>query len=70
MSQGKAITCLTCGTTIRSKHVHHLVRCTCPTEETFVFVDGGDDYLRMGAGPQARWKTEDGVEHRTNRWGN
>lgn len=39
-------TCLLCGDEIESKHRHDYVSCKCGE----IFVDGGKDYIRRGAG--------------------
>ena len=41
---GVKVRCLKCLDVIESKHRHDFVRCKCGA----VFVDGGNDYLRMG----------------------
>ena len=38
--------CLACKTVIHSKHVHDFVTCKC--KDGYIFVDGGDEYLRFG----------------------
>lgn len=38
------VKCVICGETIQSKHRHDFVECSCGN----IFVDGGNDYLRMG----------------------
>lgn len=49
--------CLTCDTIIESTFRHDFRMCECPPGSgTSIFVDGGHDYRRMGAGPQARWE--------------
>lgn len=54
----KVLKCLTCGAVIQSKHRHDWVSCDCPTDSsTSIFVDGGDDYFRMGwASTDAQWE--------------
>jgi len=44
--------CLLCDTVIESIHRHDFVRCKCGE----IFVDGGTDYLRQGAGCFANFK--------------
>lgn len=39
------IKCLSCGEELESKHRHDFVECSC---ENQTFVDGGNDYLRVG----------------------
>jgi hypothetical protein len=39
------IVCLMCGKELESKHRHDFQRCDCPNE---TFVDGGNDYTRVG----------------------
>lgn len=38
------VKCAICNDIIQSKHRHDFVRCGCGA----IFVDGGDDYLRVG----------------------
>ena len=48
--------CLTCGTTIVSRHPHDFVPCDCPPNDDHrVWVDGGSDYMRIGAGDLAEF---------------
>ena len=47
-----AVRCGKCLTMIESKHRHDFQQCMCGD----VFVDGGHDYLRMGANPGATWE--------------
>lgn len=56
-----ALTCLTCGERIVSRYRHDFVSCACPSE-TRIFVDGGQDYQRMGWGEKARFRDDAGVE--------
>lgn len=58
-----AVQCLTCHTTIRSKTVHDFCGCGCASEDTRVYVDGGEDYRRRVYGGRARWREvlEDGT---------
>lgn len=56
----KGLHCLTCDTVIVSRHRHDFVVCRCeqtgdPKTETYIFVDGGSDYKRYGAGMAARF---------------
>ena len=39
------IKCLKCGAILESKHRHDFVQCPCENES---FVDGGNDYTRIG----------------------
>lgn len=39
------IKCLNCNKILESKYTHDLVSCGCSNE---TFVDGGNDYLRIG----------------------
>lgn len=39
------IKCLECDTILESHSVHDFVECGCPNGS---FLDGGDDYMRMG----------------------
>ena len=39
------IQCLECDEILESKHRHDFVMCKCPNQ---TFVDGGDDYMRIG----------------------
>lgn len=56
---GEKIKCLKCGDIIESKHRHHFVMCSCRA----CFVDGGDDYLRIGGDfSKMRIIKEDGTE--------
>ena len=41
---GAKYKCSKCGDIIQSKHRHDFVRCKCGA----CFVDGGDDYTRLG----------------------
>lgn len=51
------IKCLTCNKVLESKYRHDWVSCDCdPKSETWMYIDGGSDYLRMGAGKTAEWK--------------
>lgn len=54
-----AVTCLTCGTRLVSRHVHDYQRCPCPVE-TMVAIDGGDAYQRILFGPEASWHNHNG----------
>lgn len=40
------IQCLQCGLVLESKHRHDFSQCSCPNA---AFVDGGNDYKRVGA---------------------
>lgn len=40
------IRCMECGVTLESKFRHDFNKCQCSNE---AFVDGGDDYFRVGA---------------------
>jgi hypothetical protein len=52
-----AIRCLTCNKELESKHRHDWVACDCPPDsDTLVYIDGGNDYHRMGAGKNAVWE--------------
>lgn len=42
---GPRVKCLKCKEVLQSKHRHDFVQCSCGN----LFVDGGSDYLRMGA---------------------
>lgn len=54
---GQAVKCLTCGAVIQSKHRHDFVMCDCGYDsDTFIYVDGGAAYFRMGAGKDARYE--------------
>lgn len=51
------VKCLTCDKVLESKHRHDWVSCDCdPKSETWMYIDGGNDYLRMGAGKAAEWE--------------
>ena len=39
-----AVRCPTCGETIESGHRHDFVKCSCGA----IYVDGGQDYARLG----------------------
>lgn len=39
------IKCLECDTILESKYRHEFKSCTCPNQ---TYVDGGNDYLRLG----------------------
>lgn len=57
-----AAKCLSCNTVIESRHRHDFSMCKCvyknsPEEETYIFVDGGKEYLRFGAGQAAIYET-------------
>jgi len=55
------VRCLTCNTVIVSKHRHDWQGCACGLKsDTFIYVDGGNDYRRMGAGPKAHWESLEG----------
>lgn len=55
------VRCLICDKVMESKHRHDWVSCDCPPEsDTWMYVDGGSDYLRMGAGNAAQWEVVDG----------
>lgn len=41
-----AVTCLECGETLESMHVHDYKTCSCDNQ---AMVDGGHDYVRYGA---------------------
>lgn len=41
---GAKIKCLKCGDVIQSRYRHGLVPCKCGA----IFIDGGDDYTRIG----------------------
>ena len=55
--------CLTCGTRIVSRSQHDWQACACASEDTQIYVDGGNAYRRFGAGPRAHWRDREG-EHR------
>ena len=59
----RGIHCATCDTTIISLHRHHMIWCNCSRsndgDDTAVFVDGGGDYLRYGAGRRASFEVVD-----------
>lgn len=57
-----AVYCNNCQTEIESKYTHDFVKCKCKDPENQVFVDGGHDYFRMGAGKFANYI----VLHETN----
>ena len=61
-TSGPRMRCDTCGAIIQSKHRHDWVRCDCPTEDTHIFIDGGADYTRYGAGNRASWSWPDRAE--------
>ena len=47
---------------MESKHRHDWVSCDCdPNSDTWMYIDGGKDYLRMGAGNAAQWEVIEGV---------
>jgi hypothetical protein len=51
------VKCLTCGAIIQSQHRHDFVMCNCGRgSNTFIYVDGGTDYLRLGACENARYE--------------
>jgi hypothetical protein len=51
------VKCLTCGAVIQSQHRHNFVMCDCGRgSNTFIYVDGGADYFRMGACENARYE--------------
>lgn len=39
------VKCKNCGQVLESKHVHDFQMCSCENE---TFVDGGDEYIRIG----------------------
>jgi hypothetical protein len=47
--------CKRCNTFMLSEHVHDFVRCNCPNDD-YIFIDGGDDYCRMGGEPEQFYK--------------
>lgn len=59
-----AAQCLVCMDIIESKHRHDFVCCSCwktdellpPEKHTRIFVDGGLEYLRFGAGNAAQFR--------------
>jgi hypothetical protein len=55
------VRCFTCNATIESKHRHDFQWCNCSKNSgTEIFIDGGNEYFRMGAGRSASWgKVED-----------
>ena len=55
MGAGRKVKCLRCGQVIQSQHRHDWVQCKCKG----VFVDGGDDYLRMGVEPGVEYELVD-----------
>lgn len=44
-NMGTKVKCALCGDIIQSQSTHDFVRCKCGE----IYVDGGDDYLHMGA---------------------
>ena len=52
-----AVHCLTCNTTIESKHRRDWVICNCGNKsDTYIYIDGGNEYRRMGCGEAAIWE--------------
>ena len=43
--------CLNCDQIIESKSVHDFVECDCEDEKLRHFLDGGDEYIRVGGDP-------------------
>ena len=52
---GKRLLCLTCMTVIQSAHRHDMRPCSCSTDDTKVWVDGGAAYMRVMWGSNARF---------------
>jgi hypothetical protein len=49
--------CITCDTVIESMHRHDLKWCNCTRDSgTGIYIDGGNDYIRMGFGSKAQWE--------------
>jgi hypothetical protein len=54
------VKCITCDTFIESVHRHDFKWCNCPHDsDTRIFIDGGNDYIRMGFGDKALWEFVD-----------
>lgn len=77
MGAGPRVRHTICGQVIQSKHRHDLMACKCLLDEkpNYIFVDGGDDYLRLGGlsyeieveQPDGTWKRlSDTMDE--NRW--
>lgn len=50
------VRCLTCDKVMESKHRRDWVSCNCdPQSDTWMYIDGGTEYFRMGAGNSAKW---------------
>lgn len=54
---GNKLRCKVCDDIIVSNHVHDFVRCKCGA----IFVDGGDEYLRLGCDKPENVLNEDGT---------
>lgn len=51
------VKCLVCGAIIQSKSRHDFVSCQCdPDGETSIFVDGGNEYFRMGGSKDSKYE--------------
>ena len=49
MTTHRGLKCLTCGSEIFSEHRHDFKGCKCPKGSgTWVHVDGGRDYMKVG----------------------
>lgn len=51
----KALLCQKCNTVVWSKHRHDWQPCNCKEGEGQIFVDGGRDYFRWGAGKDSKY---------------
>ena len=60
------VRCETCKAILWSSHVHDWVRCKCPDDgDTYIFLDGGQDYCRYGYSAKAvvSW-----LDPKTGKW--
>lgn len=53
---GEKLKCIKCGDIIQSKFVHDFRSCKCGS----IYIDGGDDYTRVGGYPEdMEWVNDD-----------
>lgn len=56
---GAKLHCFTCNETIQSSHVHHMATCSCWRKGKGIMIDGGGEYCRMSANPNAKYEIID-----------
>lgn len=54
---GAILHCDICGENIQSKYTHDWVKCKC--EKTYIYIDGGAYYLRVGASIDSKYSVVD-----------